>query len=181
MYFIFVVMGLYPKNRKPAGYRICPHCGESFKARGLGTHIREAHKMLYKTVVSTVVDDSSNVVNTTVTDSSNVPITKVASEITGKDLSECKRPDGKHFYTDQDLRILTARLILQTYNSTTEVPLFSQFEFMDIIADFESRFKCRFDDVRKANNHGKISVDMGTTPPEHITFAKEYGSLKYSM
>ncbi|MDP3003627.1 MAG: hypothetical protein Q8N38_10925 [Bacteroidales bacterium] len=108
------------------------------------------------------------------------PIIQNISNVVGKDLSECKRPDGKHFYTDTDLRILTRRLINQTYNPGSEVALFNQFTFMDLIADFERRFECRFDDVRKANNHGKISVDLGTTFEEHWLFANKYSSLKYS-
>lgn len=51
----------------------CPYCGKTFKPRGLGTHIREAHGMKIKTVVRTVVKDSSTVVkdySTVVPDSS---------------------------------------------------------------------------------------------------------------
>jgi hypothetical protein len=59
-------MGTYPKNRKPSGFSNCPYCGESFRARGLGTHIREAHKMKIETVVNTVVPDKSNSLNTPV-------------------------------------------------------------------------------------------------------------------
>jgi hypothetical protein len=63
----------------------CPYCGRTFKPRGLGTHIREAHGIKIKTVVTvvpdsrrTIVTDSSTVVpdsSTVVTDKSTVVTT----------------------------------------------------------------------------------------------------------
>lgn len=180
-------MGSEQRYKVSAGYRKCDICGESMPARGIGTHRRQVHGLVVKTVVRTKVNDlSTKVINssdhltTKVADLSNNTIQSELESVTGKDLSECKRPDGKHFYTDQDLRILTAKLIIQTYHPGSEVALFNQFGFMDLIADFERRFECRFDDVRKANSHGKISIEMGTTMPEHHVFAEKYGSLKYS-
>lgn len=102
------------------------------------------------------------------------------SNVVGKDLSDCKRADGQHLYTDIDLRILISYLIRHVYNPGSEVPLFNQFTLMDTIKEFEHRFECKFDDVRKASNHVKISVDMGTTPEEHWLLANKYSSLKYS-
>ena len=50
---------------------------------------------------------------------------------------------------------------------------------MDLIADFERRFQCKFDDVRQMNK--RIGKEVGTTPNEHMEFASKYGSLKYSI
>jgi hypothetical protein len=185
-------MGLYPKHREPfrkhAGYRTCPHCGKSIKARGIGTHIRQMHQLVVKTVVNTrVVDlsttkvtDLSDNLSTKVTDLSDNLSTKVIAQdlvnISGKDLSECKRPDGKHFYTDLDIRILLAKIITETYQPRSEVALFNQFNIMDLIEDFEHRFKCSFSEVRQANQH----IRTGKTLQEHHAFAEKYGSFKYS-
>jgi hypothetical protein len=102
------------------------------------------------------------------------------SIVTGKDLTECKRPDGDHLYTYEDLCLLTAKLIRQILNPGYEVDLFNKFAEMDLIEDFESRFKCRFNDVRKANNHSKISVEMGNTFESYNAFYMKYAGLKYS-
>jgi len=177
-------MGTYPKNRKPAGLRECPDCGQLVKARGMHGHRALVHNVVVKTIEKTQVNDLNTRViypsNNSSGNTGNKGITQVVSEITGTDLSECKRPDGEHLYTDIDLRILISYLIRHTYNPGSEVTLFNQFTLMDIIADFEHRFECKFDDIRKDNNHVKISVDMGTTPEEHWLFAKRYSSLKYS-
>lgn len=53
----------------------CPYCGRTFKPRGLGTHIREAHGVKIKTVVRTVVPHNSTTVphnSTTVTHNSTI-------------------------------------------------------------------------------------------------------------
>jgi len=188
--------------------RVCNICSKLIQPRGMGGHMRLAHGITVKTIVKNMRDvrgdvpgdvcdirdlylqrpnnDLKKSVETVETnielDGFEVPSPKIrnVSNVAGKDLSECKRPDGKHFYTDMDLRILTSLLINQTYKPDSEVALFNQFTFMDLIADFERRFECRFDEVRKANNHGKISVDIGTTPEEHWLFANKYSSLKYS-
>ena len=188
--------------------RVCNICSKLIQPRGMGGHMRLAHGITIKTIVKNMRDirgdvpgdvcdirdlylqrpnnDLKKSVETVETniepDGFEVPSPKTrnVSNVAGKDLSECKRPDGKHFYTDMDLRILTSLLINQTYKPGSEVALFNQFTFMDLIADFERRFECRFDEVRKANNHGKISVDIGTTPEEHWLFANKYSSLKYS-
>ena len=102
------------------------------------------------------------------------------SSVTGKDLTECKRPDGQRLYTYEDLCILTARLIRQVYSPGSEVALFNKFSEMDIIEDFEHRFKCKFDDTRKANSNGKLSAELGRTFEAHNAFYLKYGSLKYS-
>jgi hypothetical protein len=152
-------MGAYPKHREPyrvhSGYRTCTYCGKSFKARGIGTHIREKHKLVVKTIVNTKdidlsttqVNDSSTPVIHSKVDLSTVVITQGLSEVTGKDLSECKRPDGKHFYTDQDLWILISRIsrvILQSDTSSVMSKWDAQQSCYDLIRDFEKRFECSF-------------------------------------
>lgn len=56
-------------------FKTCHICGRTFKSRGLGTHIREAHGVTIKTVVRTVVPNSSTKVpdkSTVVIDSSTI-------------------------------------------------------------------------------------------------------------
>jgi len=60
------------RYKKDSGYRKCDICGKTFKSRGLGTHIREAHGIKVKTIVKPVVTDSSDHSSTIVTDSSTV-------------------------------------------------------------------------------------------------------------
>lgn len=185
--------------------RVCSVCSKLIRPRGMGGHMRLAHGITVKTIVKHVHDvrgdvpgdvrdlrvqsqndylkKSVEMVKTSIEpDGLIVPssIIQNVSNVIGMDLSECKRPDGNHFYTDTDLRILTSLLINQTHKPGSDVDLLNQFTYMDLIADFELRFKCRFDDVRKANNRGKISVDMGTTLEEHLLFANKYSSLNYS-
>jgi len=177
-------MGLYPKHREPfrkhAGYRTCPHCGKSIKARGIGTHIRQMHGLVIKTVVNdlstTKVNDLSTTVTTKVINESTKVIAQDLADISGKDLSECKRPDGKHFYTDLDIRILLAKIIVETYQPRSEVALFNQFNVMDLIEDFEHRFKCSFSEIKQANQH----IRTGKTLQEHRAFAEKYAHLQYS-
>jgi len=178
-------MGTYPTYRKPSGYRNCPHCGKSFKARGLGTHIREAHKMLYKTIDTTVVSNLEAIVKPAVIDNSNHPDTKVKpitmelSAITRTDLSECKRADGFHLYTDQDLWILLGRINRVILSSDTS-NLLSKWDTenicQDLIHDFEQRFECKFGDVRKVNQN----INPGKTDIENGEIASRYAHLKYS-
>ena len=183
-FIIFANMGTYPKHRKPAGLRECPDCGHLIKARGLHGHRALVHNVIVKTIEKTLVNDMNTRLiyssNNSSSDMGNKDKTQAVSENTDKDLSECKRSDGEPLYTDIDLRIFISYLISHTYNPGSEVTLFNQFTLMDIIEDFEHRFECKFIDIRKANYHGKISVDMGTTPEEHWLFANKYSSLKYS-
>ncbi len=135
----------YPKNRKPAGTKACPKCGAIVKARGMGAHMRLKHPAI--TYVTKVIDTGNTVIdvgNNTSKDISNSVITQVE----GKDLIECVRPDGQHLYTDNDLKILHARWY---YREKSKVALFNQFALMDIIRDFEKRFECTFDEIKRTN------------------------------
>ena len=105
-------------------------------------------------------------------------VEKVSSE-TGKDLTECKRPDGSHLYTEQDLWILIARLAELAFN---EYPgnLLSVFHTDDVadgmIRDFERRFDCKFADVKKANPN----IRPGGSNVENENLIIQYASLEYS-
>jgi len=138
-------MGIYPKYRKPTGTKVCPECGDVVKARGLSSHMRLKHPVI--TYVTKVIYTGNTVIdvgNNTSKDISNTVITQAE----GKDLTECVRPDGKHFYTETDLKILHARWY---YSVKSEVALFNQFDMMDLIADFERRFECTFREIKDAN------------------------------
>ena len=186
----------------------CEVCQKIYIATRKGSHVcsnlcraqksREKHSKLQPKVIryrSAVIDlltpkpeplkNVANFVHLENADNKHKPkidpvITQELSNLTGKDLTECKRPDGDHLYTYEDLCLLTAKLIRQILNPGSEVALFNKFAEMDLIADFESRFKCRFDDVRKANNHGKISIEMGNTFESYNAFYMKYAGLKYS-
>ena len=176
----------YPRNRKQSPKAKCPHCGGLYSSMGMGTHIREAHKMVYEATATPTVEATATPIATptaaptvkTIAKAVVIPtpVIKDLADISGKDLSECKRPDGKHFYTDLDIRILLAKIIVETYQPRSEVALFNQFNIMDLIEDFEHRFKCNFSEVRQANQH----IRTGKTLEEHQAFAEKYGSFKYS-
>jgi hypothetical protein len=182
-------MGKYPNHRKPSGYRKCDICGKTFKARGFGTHIREAHKMKINTVVKTTVIDYSNNPITPVNDCSKnlllktVPNkdlnTQEVSKVTSKEFTECERPDGQHFYTDTDLWILLARISQIVFNTDTSnlVGLWdSERITREMIQDFERRFECKFDDVKRANPN----IKPGKTDSENWELVSKYAALNYS-
>ena len=97
-----------------------------------------------------------------ITDVAKSPLLKPIQElsvIVGKDLAECKRPDGKHFYTDNDLRILYSLLLFTIRTEPKLITVLATGPYDDsntigkLIQDFERRFECKFWDVKKANPH----------------------------
>jgi len=173
----------YPRNRKQSPKAKCPHCGGLYSSMGMGTHIREAHKMVYEATATPTVEATAETTATPTAKTiaktrviSTAVITQDLADISGKDLSECKRPDGKHFYTNQDICILLAKIIVETYQPRSDVALFNQFNIMDLIEDFEHRFKCSFNEVRQVNQH----IRTGETLEEHRAFAEKYVHLQYS-
>lgn len=111
-------------------------------------------------------------------------VKKVSCE-TGKDLTECKRPDGSHLYTETDLWILVSKLAEVGYNPIyrNSVPasgpsLLSVLHInqvsQELIWDFERRFKCRFDDVRRSNHY------IHTNGSDDEEIIKKYAQLQYS-
>ena len=94
----------YPRTRKRSGSAKCPHCGGIYSSMGMGTHIREAHKMVYETTATPVATPVVKSTATPVATSTAIPVVKTTTatpikvvqdltDITGKDLTECKRPD----------------------------------------------------------------------------------------
>jgi hypothetical protein len=176
-------MGKYPKHRKPAGLRKCPDCGQLVKARGMHGHRALVHNVVVKTIEKTRVNDLNTRVidssNNSYSDTDNKGITQVVSEISGKDMSECKRPYGKHLYTDQDLWILLSRIskVMLLADTGNLLSLWdSENTCNDLIRDFEQRFECKFSEVKQANQH----IKPGKTDIENWDIASKYAHLKYS-
>jgi hypothetical protein len=182
-------MGKYPEHRKSSGYRKCDICGKTFIARGIGTHIREAHKMEINTVVKPSITNYSNDSITPVIGSSKnlqpktIPVkamqTQEFSKVNGKELMEMKRSDGPHSYTDKDLQILLARISqveLNTYTGNL-IGWWDNYRITrELIQDFERRFECKFDDAKRAN----LNINSGQTNSEIRQLISKYASLKYS-
>lgn len=107
-----------------------------------------------------------------------VKVKKVSCEV-GKDLTECKRPDGSHLYTEQDLWILIAKinqLVFAEGTGNLLSELDTNMRAEALIRDFEKRFDCKFDDVKSANQ----GIRPGTTDAENETLIVKYASLSYS-
>ncbi len=103
-----------------------------------------------------------------------VMVEKVSEKV-GKDLTECKRPDGDHLYTEKDLWILIARIVKIVFEHDGN-DLMQDVKAHSLIKDFEKRFKCRFDDVKSSHP----SVRPGKTDAENERLIVEYVSLQYS-
>ena len=160
----------YPKTRKRSETAKCPDCGEIHTTMGMGVHRRLAHKLRVKTIYKEViapVNDISDTKATTKARTQAIPtqaiktiIAEVAESI-GKDLTECKRPDGTHLYTDQDLWILLSRInkvVFQEDSGSVLSKWSTDTICNDLISDFEQRFDCKFDDVKKANKLSLIHI-----------------------
>lgn len=109
-------------------------------------------------------------------DKAKKDIVEKLSAKTGKDLTECKRPDGKHLYTDRDLLILIARLTRETirWQSGHIMDIMAGYQNYDnAIKLFENIFDCTFDDVKKANP----DFEIGKTKGDLI---QQYANLEYS-
>jgi hypothetical protein len=96
------------------------------------------------------------------------------SEKVGKDLGECKRPEGDHLYTEKDLWILVARIAKLVFETPDD--LMQDLSAHALIKDFEKRFDCKFDDVKSANR----GIRPGATDAENETLVMKYASLFYS-
>lgn len=108
-------------------------------------------------------------------------VEKLSNE-TGKDLTECKRQDGEHLYTDQDIFILLAKLTYVNWGLQVEpfVADFLQWSNAErvtrkLIADFEHRFQCKFDDVKQASSDLRKDYNE-----EDYSLATRYMNLPYS-
>jgi len=160
--------------------RICRICSKPIKPRGMGGHLALAHGIREKEVIKYIVDpghDTSGEMNESIKYSSQIRSEKIPANVAEK-LMEPIIPDQSegNLYTETDIRILLARIINYYYKSDQPSQLLRQFAKMDMIEDFEERFKCDFTRVKKENQH----IHLGTTEPEHLAFAYKYALLNYS-
>jgi hypothetical protein len=192
---------LTPELLKVSKDRICKVCGNTFQGRKYAVFCSNACKQkdVYKrkttdtsllretvTAQSNIIKNQGVVINTVLPDyifhsncSPEPNITKKLSVETGKDLTECKRPDGKHLYTDQDLWILLGKMYEVVYReqSGNLLSVLNTNKVVDaLIADFERRFECKFSDMRKANPH----IMPYSSDRENYTLISRYSKLKYS-
>jgi hypothetical protein len=184
-------MKKYPKNRKSSGYAICGLCGKRFVARGLGTHKREAHKMVIrkvdfysnKTPFTTVNDKPINTVNINPIDENKKRLnygrpydtlpTEVNSDKTFTDKGlVCNQAQKACLYSEIDLWILYGRISVVFYSSFYPPHIMKS----RLIKDFEDRFKCNFDNVKKANPH--ICPEKEFAKNHDLKF--KFAGMKYS-
>lgn len=182
-------MATYPKHRKPSEYAKCSICGKTFASMGMGAHRRQAHEMVRIAIPNCISNNFNPIANVNCNTlvqplvkaraKVKTPILQRASKIAGKDLTDCRRPDGQHLYTITDLHILMGR-ICQTVLNTDMSNLIGKWDTDDIvqqmITDFEHKFECTFRDVKKANP----DVRPGKNDAENRVIASRYASLKYS-
>lgn len=173
--------------------RICRICGKSIKPRGMGGHMSLAHGIREKEVIKYVFDpsgDSGGEVNESKKSPVQIGHEKIAEKM-GEKLVESIDPDTSNtivkekvenwfqsehnLYNETDIKILLARIINYLCHSE-QTSILQEFAKRDMIEDFEKRFKCRFDMVRKANQH----INFGKTEPERQKFANKYAYLEYS-
>jgi len=160
----------------------------------MGGHMSLAHGIREKEVIKYVVDpsgDSGGELDASKKLSTHIGYEKlfiVSAEIleepiiagTSKEdvlgIVEFTSQSEQNLYTDTDMKILLARIINYIYQTDQPSQLLQQFAKMDMIEDFEKRFKCDFTRVKKDNKH----IHLGTTEPEHLAFAFKYAFLNYS-
>jgi len=175
-------MGNYPKNRKKSALVRCEICGKYFTSQGIGTHRRQKHETVLK-----VISIEKNNSNTTVTPIVTPIVTKAInnsianlSNVVGKDLTECVRPDGQHFYTEKDLRILCALILHSLRAEPSQIMKVAMKEWDvssvigKLVLDFEKRFECKFNDAMVANKHISPFAD------DNMKITDKYDSLEYS-
>lgn len=110
------------------------------------------------------------------------PVSEVVNKIShdsGKDISECKRPDGEHLYIETDLWILLARIcqtVIHEDSGNFISKLKTNMSTDELIRDFERRFECGFEDVKRANP----KIQPGKTNKDNYLISSKYASLKYS-
>ncbi len=174
--------------------RICRICSKPIKPRGMGGHLALAHGIREKEVIKYIVDpghDPSGVMTESIKYSSQIRSEKIPANVAEKlmepiipeilnnvvkEIFDIPVQSEGNLYTETDIRILLARIINYYYQSDQPSQLLRQFAKMDMIEDFEERFKCDFTRVKKENQH----IHLGTTEPEHLAFAYKYALLNYS-
>lgn len=138
---------------------------------------------------SEIIKSQGVVINTVLPDylfdskyHSEQKITEKLSVETGKDLTECKRPDGEHLYTKQDIFILLAKLCKVNWGIANQPGVTDLLPWLnasrrtsELIADFERRFECKFDEIKQANSDTRNDYDEND-----YSMITKYGELKYS-
>ncbi len=185
------VVIITPELIKVSKDRTCKVCGNTFQGikgalfcsnackqkdfrNGKNTDTLQLRETV--TAQSSIIKNQAMVFNAI---ASQPAITQKLSVETGKDLTECKRPDGKHLYTDRDLWILLAKMYEVVYHeqSGNLLSVLNTNKVVDaLIADFERRFECKFDDMKKANPH----IKPYDSDNENYTLISRYSKLKYS-
>jgi hypothetical protein len=180
----------------------CDICGKVCHKFGLGTHKRMKHGIVIKKTLiynkggniiqrkvslQTPFSSKNKIIETSIEPAPvivpdikylNSRISGELESVTGKDLTECKRPDGRRFYTDKDLWILYS-LLLHSIRAEPRLitvlvsgPWDESNTIGKLILDFEHRFECKFDDVKRSNPNIKFSDSMQITA--------NYPNLNYS-
>jgi len=174
--------------------RVCHICGKTIKPRGIGGHIALAHKIREVEVVNQNFDSSGDAGgNRNETQNSpprldfgsrcNLSIAKPGETVKMRSTpTETKKSTEKNkdaecqLYTETDIKILLARMLKYSYGSVQPSQLLQHFALMEMVQDFEKRFKCEFENVRKLNQH----ISFGKSFSEHHNFIYQYLDLKYS-
>jgi hypothetical protein len=180
-------MKKYPKHRKTCGYTTCDICGKRFIARGIGTHRREAHKMIVRklnyysknTFITTVScaktseDDCSWIPSKNSKLLSNEPSSdKIFPETLKNRLSDCNKPQSLRLYTDLDLWIIYGRIRLIFYSQFYPPHIMKS----RLIQNFEDKFECKFDDAKELNPHINPEKKFSENPD----LSSKYAAMKYS-
>lgn len=172
---------------------VCDICGKKVKKFGLGTHRRMAHGISVRREI--IVTKGDKQIKRSIPPRTPVPVKTIEQKLVkkpallftkqldvGLDLSECKRPDSTHLYTELDLWILIGRICQTVLNEDKSNPISilgygGSMDVRDVlIRDFERRFECKFDEIVKANP----DVRPGANDHENYRIATKYASLKYS-
>jgi hypothetical protein len=149
---------------------------------------RENRKNLIKAQAE-IISTQAKIITKVMPDPGPAAIQKVVKDLsckTRKDLTECKRPDGTHLYTDQDLWILIAKLCQIGYKGSIRnfcpagedllAVMNTNRVSQELIWDFERRFQCKFDDVRCNNQY----IIQDRTRAEEDELLRKYEGLSYS-
>jgi len=165
----------------------CEVCGRSYIAQRKGSHVCSnkcrAKKSRDKKATNTTkviqsqrqtIRSQAGVMRAVMPASIKPAMVEKVSEKVGKDLTECKRPEGDHLYTEQDLWILIARIIRLVFDTPND--LMQDIKAESLIRDFEKRFDCKFDDMKTSHP----GVRPGKTDDENELLMIKYASLFYS-
>jgi hypothetical protein len=165
------------------------YCSGACRAR----YSREKKEAKYQEVIKSqaeTIKTQAKIITKVIPDPGPAVVKEIVQDLsckTGKDLTECKRPDGTHLYTDQDLWILIAKLLEVGFTGTIRNYLPAGEDFLhamhvdrlsqDLISDFERRFSCKFDDVRRNTQY---IVQQDRTEAEEAALLNKYVNLRYS-